>query len=111
MKNLNGFYNEITYFLDNYTEKFFGTPSCDNNYIIDCGLANDNPEIHVYVIRVPGATRGRILVDERTNKINFIEIYRNDKIYCYSKPYNILTEELQIFIGKNWNSLGYKERI
>lgn len=82
---MNKYFNEITNFLDEklgYKNKF-GV----KNYITDYDI-----EYGKWCIRYPGATRGYIDVDE-----NMIikDIGINDlKIYCYSIPYDELTQIL-----------------
>lgn len=104
----NEFYNDITKFLDNYIPedyKVMKNRYCDCNYIVDMGIAENDINTHIFVIRHPGATRGQIFVNESTKIITFIEIYKNDYVYCYTEPYDILTNKLQKFIGKNINEL------
>lgn len=100
------FYNEITYFLDEFTPKYCGNAYCDNNYFCYHEKASDNPDIHIYVFRVPGASRGQVFVDKTTDKIIFAQVYDLERIYCYTEPYDILTKKLEEkFIGTNWSDL------
>lgn len=106
------FYNDITYFLDKYSPRYKNfSDFMQNNYFVDFGLACDDENTHIYVFRLPGASRGQCFVDERTGKVTFIEAYGDFQItYPYSIPYDKLTRELQVFVGRSWSSLGYRER-
>ena len=100
------FYNEITYFLDEFTPKYCGNAYCDNNYFWGDMDETDNPDIYAYAFRVPGATRGHVCIDKTTYKIVAVEVYNLEMIYCYTIPYELLTKKLEEkFVGTNWNEL------
>ena len=105
------FYNEITMFLDKYSPKYGNSDFMNNNYFVDFGLASDDENIHIYVFRLPGASRGKVLVEQSTGKIITAEAYGDFQItYPYLIPYTELTEKLQRFVGMNWNRLNHVER-
>lgn len=100
------FYNEITYFLDEFTSKYCGNAYCDNNYFWGDTDETNDLNIYAYAFRVPGATRGHICIDKTTDKIVAAKVYDLERIYCYTEPYDVLTKKLEEkFVGTNWGDL------
>lgn len=83
-KNRYGYINEVTHYLDKFL--VFSSQQC-SNYIYD-SPANDR-----WLIRVPGATRGNILVKD--GLIKEITLYEDS--FCYRRE---VLDNINQFIGK-----------
>lgn len=86
VKDRQGYKNQITDYLDDHLIKCEGCVDFYRNYIFD------EPRDNKWAIRVPGATRGHIEVEN--GKVKEIVLYEDS--FCYSQDvYN----NLNIFIG------------
>lgn len=86
-KDRQGYRNEITDFLDKYLlDDFCEYRDIYSNYIYDTSFNNR------WLIRVPGATRGNILVEDGI--IKSIEIYEDS--FCYKRE---VLDHIDKFIG------------
>lgn len=83
-----GYRNEITDFLDKYLlDDFCEFREIYSNYIYD------EPFNNRWLIRVPGATRGNILVEDGI--VKSIEIYEDS--FCYKRE---VLDHINQFIGR-----------
>lgn len=93
IKNWQGYKNDITKYLDEYLIKCEGCREFYSSYIYESPV-NGN-----WAIRVPGATRGHINIDNGV--IKEIELYKDR--FCYTKDvYNNLNQfiGLEIDLGR-----------
>lgn len=86
-KENTGYYNEITDYLDKYLLKVDNCWRGYRNYIYEEPINNS------WLIRVPGATRGNIIVDDN-NIILEINLYEDS--FCYNRE---VLNNLDQFIG------------
>lgn len=87
-KNRQGYKNDITEYLDEYLIKCEGCIDFYSNYIYDEPI-NGN-----WAIRVPGATRGHIKIEDGI--IKEIKLYEDS--FCYKRE---VLNNLDQFIGKS----------
>ena len=85
-KNWQGYRNEITDYLDRYLISEY-LRYFDGNYIYP------NPQGNIWIIRVPGASRGNIEIVEGI--IKNITLYEDS--FCYERD---VLDNLNQFIGK-----------
>lgn len=86
-KNWQGYKNEVTDYLDDYLIKCDGCRDFYSNYIFDEPI-NGN-----WAIRVPGATRGHIKIEDEI--IKEIKLYEDS--FCYKRE---VFDNLDEFIGR-----------